>query len=373
MNNKITDKKIIFLNPHVGDFTYFPLSFWFIRRRALKKYEYLDEVFLDNLYFLDSKSSTSLPNYIYKSIFSFFLKPFRFIERKYWNKINNRKLKSLKKNLLDDVRIFMFGYKISKDVLDFLKKNNFKNTIYIHLSHYHTFSIKKEYFDSLDIQLCFDNDVSSNNYFKKKFPFYHKKIIILPFQIKKRFFVKNFGNKETRISRIAATGTYHKFPPNTIEIKYKEFSTLHPIRLAVVLRNFKLKYFINIMSEYKSRSLLSLLGGQRKYMNLDIVDLYQNSSHSFVGAEGTGAIAIGTLESMAAGCIPMISKEESKGLLFNIKDADLDFYSDENELFNKILNFEENEKFFGSENNVSAAKNYLKDNLINNAKKVLDI
>ena len=372
MKINIPNKKIIYLNPHVADFTYCPLSFKFARRRPLKKYEYLDKIFFDNLYYLDSKSSTSLPNFIYKNIFSFFLKPFRFIERKYWEKINNRKLKLLKKNLLDNVRIFIFGYKISKDVLDFLIKNNYKNTLYIHLSHYHTFSIEKKYFDGLNIKLCFDNDISKNDYFKKKFPFYHQKLIILPFQIKERFFVKNVESQSIRTSRIAATGTYHKFPPNIIDIKYEEFSTLHPMRLAVALKNFKLKHFINIMSEYKSSSLFSLLGGQRKYMALDIVKLYQNSSHSFIGAEGTGAIAIGTLESMAAGCIPIISREESEGLLFNIKLSDVIFYKDENELFYKLIHFEVDKKFFGSKNNVLAAKNYLKHNLIKNAKKVLD-
>lgn len=373
MNINIPDKKIIYLNPHIADFTYCPLSFRFARRRALKKYEYLDQIFLNNLYFLDSKSSTSLPNMIYKNIFSFLLKPIRHIERKCWEKINNRKLKSLDKNILHNFRIFIFGYKSSKDILDFLIKNNYKNTLYIHLSHYHTFSIEKKYFDKLNIKLCFDNDISKHYYFKKKFPYYHQKLNVLPFQIKDRFFVENIKNEDLRISRIAASGTYHKFPPNTIDIKYKEFSTLHPIRLAVALKNFKLKHFIDIMSEYKSSSLLSLLGGQRKYMALDIVKLYQNSSHSFVGAEGTGAIAIGTLESMAAGCIPIISREESRGLLFDIKDADLNFYKDENELFQKILYFELDKKFFGSKNNVMAAKNYLKDNLIINAKKVLEI
>ncbi len=372
MNINISEKKIIFLNPHISDFTYCPISFRFSKRRALEKYKYLDELFFNNLYFLDSKSSTSLPNFINKNISSFLLKPFRFIERKYWEKINNRKLKFLKKNILDNVRIFIFGYKISKDVLDFLIKNNFKNILYIHLSHYHTFYIEKKYFDCLNIKLCFDNDISQNVYFKKKFPYYHQKLIILPFQIKERFFVENVAIQDLRISRIAATGTYHKFPPNIIDFKYKEFSTLHPIRLAVALRNFKLKYFINIMSEYKSSSLFSILGGQTKYMSLNIVDLYQKSSHSFVGGEGTGAIAIGTLESMAAGCIPIISREESRGLLFNIKNADMNFYTNENELFQKILDFDMNKKFIGSENNVLAAKNYLKDNLINNAKKALD-
>ena len=77
MNINIPDKKIIYLNPHVADFTYCPQSFKFAKRRPLKKYEYLDKIFFDNLYYLDSKSSTSLPNFIYKNIFSFFLKPIR--------------------------------------------------------------------------------------------------------------------------------------------------------------------------------------------------------------------------------------------------------------------------------------------------------
>ena len=36
MNINIQDKKLIYLNPHVADFTYFPLSFKIARRRALK-------------------------------------------------------------------------------------------------------------------------------------------------------------------------------------------------------------------------------------------------------------------------------------------------------------------------------------------------
>ena len=362
--------KILFINPHIQDFVYNPLSYKTVKRKSLKKYQYLDKLFKDSLYYFPGKYESSLPKEISNKLPRLISLIFIKFEIAIWQLINKRRIKKLKKKDLENSNIFIFGYKFSNDFFDYLIKNSFKNKIFIHISHYHTFSINKKYFSRLDLKLCFDNDVRHNEFFQFKFPEYKEDLIIMPFEIKDKFFKnKNISLKK---SRIVATGTYHKLKTGVTGINYLNYSTLHPMRLFIASKKITCSHFVNHMSEYNPSNLSNLIKGQRKYMTLDITSEYLLSSHSFVGCEGTGAIAIGSLESMACGCIPFLSKDELKGLLFDINEAELEIYFSEEDLYNKILNFNSQLKYKFSSKNARLVQIYTSESLANLAKKNLD-
>lgn len=350
--------KTIYLNPHVADFCYRPVSFVLARRRALRKYSYLDAQFRDQLYF--SPGETSLPRRWSNKLPSFLKSILSFFETIAWSWINQRELMPVEDTVLVNNNVFLFGYKTGSDTLKFLKQKGFKNRIFLHLSHYHTFDISATDFEELDIKLLFDSDVSNHIYFHKKFPTYNRQVCVLPFQIDDRFFVDEDQKKKPRI---AVTGTYHKLPDGILDITYNEYSTLHPIRLAYAQSNIQADHLENHLSLFESQSIWSVLLGQRKYMSFNIAELYKTCSHAFVGAEGTGAIAIGTLEAMAAGCIPFVTENELSGCIFDLKVANFEFYDGLDDLIKKTLNFYVREEIMADMNNVNCARAYRGENL----------
>ena len=350
--------KTIYLNAHVADFCYRPVSFVIARRRALRKYSYLDAQFGNRLYF--SPGETSLPRRWSNKLPNFLKTTLSFFEARVWGRINQRQLIPVDDDVLLNNHVFIFGYKSGPDTLKFLKQKGFKNRVFLHLSHYHTFDIPISDFEELDITLLFDSDVSHHDYFRKKFSTYQRQVYVLPFQIDDRFFIEDDQNKK---SRIAITGTYHKLPYGTLDITYNGSSTLHPIRLAYAQSNIQADHLENYLSLFESHSIWSVLLGQRKYMSFNIAELYKACSHAFVGAEGTGAIAIGTLEAMAAGCIPFVTENELSGCLFDPKVANLEFYNGLDELIEKTLNFTVREEVMADMNNVNCARAYRGENL----------
>jgi hypothetical protein len=359
--------KTIFLNPHVADFCYRPVSFALARRRALRKYSYLDALFGGELY--SSPGETSLPRRWSNRLPSFAKRVLSFFEAKAWSQINERELVPVDDTILANSNVFLFGYKTGRDTLNFLKRKGFKNRIFLHLSHYHTFEISLGDFEELDITLLFDTDVSHHSYFRKKFPTYKGHLRVLPFQIDDRFFAEEHQKKQPRI---AATGTYHSLPDGTLDITYNGTSTLHPVRLAFAQSNVEADHLENHLSLFESQSIWSVLVGQRKYMSLNIADLYKTSSHAFVGAEGTGAIAIGTLEAMAAGCIPFVTEDELRGCIFDSADASFEFYDGIDDLIEKTLAFDAHKSTAAVMANVNCARAYQANNLEKLAANIFD-
>ncbi|TOH24505.1 hypothetical protein, partial [Vibrio parahaemolyticus] len=54
--------------------------------------------------------------------------------------------------------------------------------------------------------------------------------------------------------------------------------------------------------------------GQKEYFSFDIQHFYNEARYALVAGEGNGAIAIGALEALASGCIPLLTRNEVKGL-----------------------------------------------------------
>ena len=350
--------KTIFLNPHVADFCYRPVSFVVARRRALCKYAYLDQQFGKTLFF--TPGATSLPGSWSAKFSDFVKRPFSVSEARVWSRINERPLRPITADVLSDNNVFLFGYKTGPETLEFLRKRGFKNRVFLHLSHYHTFKISREYFKDLDVVLLFDTDISDHPYFRKRFPDYKRSVQIIPFQIGNRFFAQD---TQAKLPRIAVTGTYHRLPNGALDIDLNGTATLHPSRLAFAERDIQHEHVANHLSLFKSQSMLSVFRGQSKYMKFDIAELYKTSSHAFVGVEGTGAIAIGTLEAMAAGCIPFVTGAELRGALFDPADAMIEYYGDIDDLCNKIAAFDMVQPVAPVMANVDSVRVYLSENL----------
>lgn len=352
--------KFYFLDIHVSDFIFTPFSYFIIGKRPLLKYQYLSRIKFSGI--INSTLSSSLPAKLRILFPSFPLRLFSVIEFFLWKKINRLKTPKVNINNLDsDDIIFMFAYKNIDQSLQYLVDINFNGKVIVHLSHIHTFIIDKIFFDLLNIELCFDNDISFHPYFIKKYPFYKKNILIVPFSLNNKFF-NHIRIKSSQKHILTICGTFHKFPIGTFDIEFDGFSTLHPLRLA--LANYD-KFSINVnnrLSLYHSNSILSVIIGQKKYFNFDIVKEYQDSSYALIPGEGNGAIAIGSIEAMACGCTVLLSSWEIKSLNLNTSIADYIEYQDFNHLISIISNLKSN--FYISFKNIKFASRYRSEILL---------
>lgn len=357
--------RTIFIDPHSSDFVFTPVSFYFAKKRALRKYKYLEKISWDAVCI--SYTTSSLPRKLYSKLPNLILCLLVFLECLVWKRINKQSIISIHSVDFSNSNVFFFGYKNAESLLPLLVEKKFSNTVYIHLSHYHTFDIPSHYFQKLNIVLCFDNDINGFPYFVQKFPSYSKQVEIVPFQVNNVFFTTSAIKK----FQVAVTGTFHRLPSQEGAIPYRGVGTLHPIRLDFSERTWP-TYVKNRLSQYDSDSsfLYKIVIGQRRYFKFNILDFYRESSHAFVGGEGTGAIAIGTLEAMAAGCRPFLSYQEARGLLFDVDNADVILYSDIDDLDCKIRVLEE--EFDFSSVNVQLVKAYSYDSLIERGRSLFE-
>jgi hypothetical protein len=353
------------MDPHSSDFVYEPVAFFCVRKKALKKYKYLECFTWDG--FLISGKNSSLPRKITDKLPSFLLRLIVFLEVFFWKAINMSTKPLVGMDVLknDDV-IFLFGYKNLKSASRVLMDIGFSGKIYIHLSHYHTFDADSYALKSLNIEFCFDNDVLEHPFFKAKYPEYKRKINIVPFAIGDRFL--NVEGQSER-NRKVVCGTYHDLPFDSFEIRFNGRSTLHPIRLALATHTDLPAGIENLLSLYKSNSIFSNIVGQRQHFSYDIVELYGGCAFVLVPGEGTGAIAIGTLEAMACGATVLMSDWETESLKLTPSVADYIVYDGLEQLIDILSKLPETAT--QSPLNVAYARKYSSHNLLEHFKNVI--
>ena len=302
--------KIILIDPHTSDFVYRPLAYWLTRKRPLLKYKHLASVF-DGMFYTGINSS--LPAGWARRVPLIFLRILVRAEVLFWasiNRVNVPKKISLDKSSL----FFTFGYKNIENVILILKNCDYRGILFIHLSHYHGFpelSVKDLGFR---LVLCADNDISKNAHFTSRFRYHAHRLCVLPFSVDQRFFSSPMGEAQVPVS-VVVTGTVHMMPVGYLPFRVGEYSTLHPIRLALFLERSLPSYVRNELSLFNShKGLLEKIFEQRSYYKKSIVEIYRESTHSIVASEGNGLVAIGLLESLAVGVIPIISREDYESL-----------------------------------------------------------
>lgn len=353
--------KIIIIDPHADDFIFKPISFYIAGRKPLQKYAYLGEYFKSSYYI--SGTCFSAPAKIIKYLPKSVIWLFNRLDLIFWRFYNNIESQPLHSHEILKSTFFVFGYKKINNVLKHLSDIGFKGKLIIHLSHYHTFSIDEKYFKAFDITLAFDIDISNCDFFRENFPSYSKKIEIIPFQISQKYC--NISIKDEKKLRLFVSGTYHKDPINKFGVLVDGFYTLHPLRLQFsMLKN--LPYFVvNRLSLYKSTSNFNFFNyKQKSYFSFDILQEYLLSSHAFIGCEITGSIGIGTIESMACGCIVFITKHEYEALCIDELSPDCIIFDNIEDLYMKICHLKQ-VPYKSSRTNIEISKYYRGEYLLN--------
>ncbi|MCD9477280.1 hypothetical protein [Photobacterium phosphoreum] len=307
---------MILYDPHVDDNIFTPLSYFVGKRKGLNKYRYIYEAWSksNNPKIYISNKTSSLPLVITSKIPSFLLKYIIKLEVKIWLKLNNLSATYLT-SYIKDGDVFCFGYKkFDKITHDEVKMTK---SFTVHLTHYHTYKYNSIYLED-NFKFVYDNNVSSLGYFNLKFPGYNKDIKIISFYVQDRFFIEPLNDQR---KGVAVTGTYHDYAVDELDFGIYENgrTTLHPVRheisRTIMPDNFKLEISL-FKNPNKLSTLLKNIGkyNQKAYFSFNIVEFYNESKYSLVAGEGTGAIAIGALESMAVGCKPFLTNTEVCGL-----------------------------------------------------------
>lgn len=308
------NKKLFIVDPHIDDFIYKPLTYFLVKKRAFNKYRYISELISkvgsqSGFYFTNEHSS--IPDRYTKFFPTWALKILIRIEVNLWLKINGLSNVGIlyPNNFKGNINFFAFGYKKFKTLLDLSSKLK-SSTVYIHLSHYHTFSQSKiDLSLNPNIVLCADNDISNTKYFKDRFN-YQYKIRIVTFFVRSSFFNNSFN--EIRFNKCCSTGSYHNIPRSKQDFGIYNSdgnSCLHPLR-------YDLAKFVDSNLD----SMLTLYGTnvrsalQKEYLMFDLPLFYSQYNFAVIPGEGNGLIAIGSLEALASGCMVFLTKDELSGL-----------------------------------------------------------
>lgn len=346
--------KVLFVNPHRSDFVYDSPAYSIINRKSLKKYRYLNTFFTENkteFYFITSSLNRFLGSIKFRIFDFLFLK----LERWYFlkiNKLGNNKFGFSNSNFYDASISFGFAIRdLEKSQFERLVK--ISGTLIIHLSHYHLFADKLNYWSSFNnVVFCADSDISNNYFYKfyvsNKIPFFILSYTIDAGRYKTSI---NFDNRELGV---VSTGTFHEFDKmyslkslrNNIISGFWGYLTIHPERRILYLYKEKLEYLHSFNSSMGKVSFANLIKknnsvNQSKYFSFDIVKTFNKYKFSFVGEESvTGMPAIGVYESILCGCIPIINDYCYSGTPLQNSSVPIR-YNNINHLINIINNLEE--------------------------------
>jgi hypothetical protein len=318
------------LNPHLSDFFAKPISFIYLKRRALKKYQYIIEPSNENgvtVNFLFNNLSSSLFPDKYFNLLPYLLKKIILkIEIKKWRKINDIhpdiKCYFDVNDIPERNTVFMLCYRNYKHGKNIAKIAGAFKQVIAHLTHYYAFPA--EYSSLLkplqNVHIAADSDVAGNDFFKTHFGWYTKPVLFIPFAISERFSNKKVF--EQREKKAIATGTFHVLEndvtendPNCFAIK-KISNTIHPIRRKLYENKDSVADFVDVYckpfyeknnADINSKSATvsnKMQASQAAYFSFDIVDKYNQYKFAVIGEETiNGLPGIGSFEAMACGCV----------------------------------------------------------------------
>lgn len=316
--------QLVYLNPHADDFIAKPLSFFFAKRRPLCKYAYLFDGAIAEHGAVDVLVDGSLSSLLPQRVFMWLPKWMRLAILRYelskWLQINNLKGKAKihwnTKLLNPETPLYFFSYKNCVAAFcERLPVIEFFHRKIINLSHYFICTGEKAGNISKlsNVTLATEADVSKNAYFRKYFGEKYP-LLILPFQVGKRFQVRlPFGERQ---KKCAATGSFHNLFEEKPRARYQDFieffnrDSYHPVRKLIYQNRDQFPEIVSKISPYREgkKSVFAKLArfldtSQKKYFSFDIVDFYNDYQCAIIGEEIHGLPAIGAFEAMACGCV----------------------------------------------------------------------
>jgi hypothetical protein len=335
-NNK-KHYELTILNPHVDDFYCAPVSFFFLKRKALRKYAYiLDRAttsFSKLNILIDCRLSSLIPHQFFIKL-PFLVRKFLLIFEIYlWKKLN--KIDShihmhwSSKSISCKKYIYLTSYKnalgdLSKEKTDL---HDFDIKI-INMSHYFISTAEKARNIKLlkNVILTSEVDLNVSKYFCFHFGKKYK-FIVLPFEVNPNFY--KFNNFSKREKSCAASGTFHNLKREISNYLYQDFldffktDTYHPIRKKIYyLQALLAGSIVSRISRYRSESFykdkfifVSFLKffdvSQKSYFRFDMNKFYNSHLFAVSGEELSGCPTIGSFEAMASGAAVFLSKAYS--------------------------------------------------------------
>lgn len=325
------------LNPHRDDFIWEPIYFRFLKRRALKKYNYISDLFIEKKEIklvANDMCSGVVPQRILSMFPAFLRRAIIQNEIRKWIKINElpegTKVEWLddKLDIKPDDKLFLFqlsNLKYVKSLAGILKKFN---RVFVHLSHYYLNAptVSHTFKDLQNVSLVGDSDLSNHPFFLKYFSWYKSPFILSPFYIQDRF--KNNIPHGERLHKIISTGTFHpveEYPALKYLVEDWQADSCHVNRRSIYEnQNNNAATFTCMNSPWQQNDgswwvkwINARKVAQKKYFNLDIVAEYNKHQFALIGEEVCGFPGIGTFEAMACGCVAFINPNTVVGILDN--------------------------------------------------------
>lgn len=369
---------MIIIDPHRDDFVFEPILYRLLKRKPLKKYEYLKDL---NFKYFITYNSLSVPNQIDKFIPAFLRKQLVKIEHYFWKKINNVKWERV--DSLQGDSIFIFPHKkvnSFQKIFNDLSVHKF-DYCFVHLSHYHLYHKEiNEICGKYDkINLCSDVNLSYSDYFREKLFNYKKNLFLIPFQVRNSFFEHTVDNPIRQIYSIGVIGSYHEFPKESNFSDIKTFDglkkTLHPIRYQLSKENLQSLRFVcykqSLFNKKSFFSKFSTFNNQKKYFSFDIIEFYSKCNYIICASEGSGLVGIGIIEAMSLGRGVIISRQDYQTLNLTHTEGVI-VYEDYDELVKIIRTKKELYKNLFFRENYEFALGFRRDNLTRKVKKILD-
>ncbi len=330
-------KSFYILNPHRDDFIWEPLYFSFIKRRALKKYNYLADLYEESTHVkiaINDVCSGIIP----QSILTLLPKGIRRwlirIEFRKWKRLNNIKDNKdfvwLDNNLVVGKNDELFLFQLSNIIyIEKLRLTLQKfQSVYVHLSHYYLRpkEISAVFSTLINVHFCGDSDVSNHDFFKKYFSWNKNKFCITPFYVADRFNAST--SFAERAKKIITTGTFHpieEYPSSSYLHTELHVTAFHNNRRNVFENQINTTSFITCLNTPWKQSeaawyvklMSSVKVAQKKYFQINIVEEYNKHQFALIGEEICGFPGIGSFEAMACGCVVFLKPNTLVGILDN--------------------------------------------------------
>ena len=322
-SNEIKPMQLYLHNIHIDDFVLVPVKFFILRKKPLKKFNYLLNLKCDLVIYADCHASSLIPTSIFLSFPYWFRKLFTRLEVYIWLNLNHVDTKNYDvvygKALRRGKSVYTFSYRVLLDEAELSRKElEAFSHVYVNLNHYmvrtHEKSINAKKMNNITF-LGESNFFQNSKFFQNFFSWYKKDVLVVPYAAQSRF--KDFNRFEDRLNKCVATGTFHDLTTEPNTSFYQDFmsffseNTYQPMRREIFknkdinqsILESKISQFNEKINSKSKLRFSSLFYKQKTYFEFNIVDLYNSYKMVVVPEELHGMPGISFAEAMMCGCL----------------------------------------------------------------------